>query len=116
MNRKSDQNTPSQESVPSITVEVSSSVGEIDTVEHNSTVNSTAIESALSIHTSEDESLPSDSGSENEIAVLYSTATKIVDPSTDKTKRLDLMSEMWSKLCQNEKQLQGMLCNEKMNP
>ena len=109
MNRKSDQNTPSQESVPSITVEVSSSVGEIDTVEHNSTVNSTAIESALSIHTSEDESLPSDSDSENEITVLNSPAMKIADPSIDKTKQLDLMSEKWSKFCQSEKQLQEML-------
>ena len=111
MNRKSDQNTPSTESVPSMTVEISSSVGEIDTVEHNSTANSTAIESAMSVHTSDDESLPSDSDSENEITVLNSPAVKIVDPSIDKTKPLDLMSEKWSKFCQSEKQLQEMLDN-----
>ena len=111
MNRQSDQNTPSTESVPSMTVEISSSVGEIDTVEHNSTANSTAIESAMSVPTSDDESLPSDSDSENEITVLNSPAMKIVDPSIDKTKPLDLMPEKWSKFCQSEKQLQEMLDN-----
>lgn len=103
--------TPSTESVPSMTVEVSSGVGELDTIELNSTANSTAIESAMSIHTSEDESLPSDSDSENEITVLNSPAVKIVDPSIDKTKMLDLMSDKWSKFCQSEKQLDELLDN-----
>ena len=103
-----------KESLPPVTAEKTSGVGKINTVKPNSTVHFKTTGSDMSIHTSDDESLPSDSDSENEIVVLNSTATKIVDPSTDKTKRLDLMSEMWSKLCQNEKQLQGMLCNNNL--
>ena len=45
MNHKSEQGTTSTGSVPSMTVEISSGVGEIDTVEINH-ANSTAIESA----------------------------------------------------------------------
>ena len=64
----------------------------------------------MSVPTSDDESLPSDSDSENEITVLNSPAVKIVDHSIDKTKALDLMAEKWSKFCQSEAQLQEMLC------
>ena len=63
----------------------------------------------MSVPTSDDESLPSDSDSENEITVLNSPAVKIVDPSIDKAKRLDLMTEKWSKFCQSEKQLHEMM-------
>ena len=87
-----------------MTVEISSGVGEIDTVEIND-ANSTAIESALSVHSSDDSSLPSDSDSENEITVLNSPAVKIIEPSIDKAKTLDLMTSKWSKFCQSEKQL-----------
>ena len=41
----------------------------------------------------------------------YSLAVKIIDPSINNTKRLDLMQEYWSKFCQSEKQLEEMLCN-----
>ena len=111
MNHKSDQGTPSTDtidSVPSMTVEISSGVGEIETVELNS-ANSTAIESALSVHSSDDSSLPSDSDSENEITVLDSPAVKIIDPSINKTNTADLMLEKWSKFCQNDKQFEAIL-------
>ena len=49
--------------------------------------------------------MPSDSDSENEITVLNSPAVKIMEPSIDKAKALDLMTSKWSKFCQSEKQL-----------
>ena len=97
-----------QDSLQSMT-EKTSNVCEVDAVEPNSTMKSATVESALSIHTSDDESLPTDSDSESEITVLNSPAVKIIDPSIDKTKRLDLMQEKWSKFCQSETQLQEML-------
>ena len=99
-------------SVTPMAAEKSSGVGEVDAIKPNSTIKSATVEFALSsAHTSDDESLPSDSDSENEITVLNSPAVKIIDPSIDNTKRLDLMQEYWSKFCQSEKQLEEMLCN-----
>ena len=95
-----------QESLQSISAEKTSGVFKVDAVKPNSTMKSETVESALSIHTSDDESLPSDSDSESVITVLNSPAVKIIDPSIDKTKRLDLMQEKWSKFCQSETQLQ----------
>ena len=100
-----------QDSLQSMTAEKTSNVCEVDAVEPKSTMKSVTVESAMSIHTSDDESIPSDSDFENEITVLNSPAMKIVDPSIDKTKPLDLMPEKWSKFCQSEKQLQEMLDN-----
>ena len=97
-----------QDSLQSMTTEKTSNVCEVDAVEPNSTMKSATVES---IHTSDDESIPSDSDSENEISVLDSPAVKIIDPSIENTKILDLMQEKWSKFCQSETQLQGMLCN-----
>ena len=98
-----------QESLQSMSAEKTSGVFKVDAVKPNSTMKSETVESALSIHTSDDESLPSDSDSESVITVLNSPAVKIIDPSIDKTKRLDLMQEKWSKFCQSETQLQEML-------
>ena len=95
-----------QESLQSMSAEKTSGVFKVDAVKPNSTMKSETVESALSIHTSDDESLPSDSDSESVITVLNSPAVKIIDPSIDKTKRLDLMQEKWSKFCQSETQLQ----------
>ena len=84
-----------------------SGVGEVDAIKPNPTIKSATVEFALSsAHTSDDESLPSDSDSEIEISALNSPALK----SNGKTKRLDLMTEKWSKFCQSEKQLEEMLC------
>ena len=92
--------------------EKSSGVGEVDAVKSNLTIKSATVEFALSsAPTSDDESLPSDSDSENEISLLNSPAVKIIDPFIGNTTRLDLMEEYWSKFCQSDKQLEEMLCN-----